>query len=1328
MFAAEEMDEPRSKKAEAMAPAMKPKTSSGARDMASGVEAEKQPAAITTGAGESETRRRIETGRQAYWRVAVTTGSNGKATLSVPLPEAIGAYRATVKGCSTETLVGQHERVIVVSKPLFVDLRAPSLLQEQDTVFLTGSLHNAGQFRGTVKAVLTLNSGDERRTFTKEVSLEPGQIEPLLFQAYTVPLATMVDISLDIMDEGRVLDSIVLSVPVRSWGLPFADQESGIAESDRTVFLELPDDKRYSARSMTIALEASVSQTLVDLVLRDRIAELWDGALQDFPFPSQAPSDLLALTSLVWYLEGRSHAAQDLLKAGGRTRAFVAELTATQSADGSWGYGGGGSEIEVTSLAHWALASAANRGIGVDSAVLDRSERFLRGRYAGLEQDDYELRAMILHALTHWGGADYAFVNRLYRMRSALSEAALAYTALCLAALDREDMGRELLALLDLSALHKPDGAERQLYWSGAKNMVWERNPVETTALALLAYEALEPQASSIPEAARFLLASLDRLGCRPAKAKGVVAAALTAYYTTRARIESDYTLEISVNGAPAGTMAAESGSERKILHIPRNLIREGRNSVSFRKQGQGQYFYTVSLTGFTKDLEHEPAWTSPEIRSKRFIHENLTYRGRTIGTSTMQISELESGRLATVRIRLRGRTGDRYLVLEDAIPAGATLLRDSVSGNYSYMQTAGGKVAFYFEPNRSLSTISYRIAGYAPGEYRVLPPVLKDALDPGQMIVGAPSQLKLLAPGETSSEPYRMNDGELFGLGKAYFDDTRKPEALELLETLYDRNKRYRKRDVARMLLWLRSEPELYDARKLVEYFEILKENTPDLFIPFDKILAVGRAYHDLGEFERAYLVYRATIEAGFYRDAPVGGALEQAGELVGSIEFMKRLWREYPDSPPVLEAYFALAQELYDKAPRSATITSRLSLSGSNKPAVLSQAELLNRAETMFWRFLSLYPRSPMSDDAAFSRINLSLDRKTYAHAVLLSREYHDRFPESDFATSFQYTEALGFFSMLRYNEAIEAARVVAEGESEDSELAIYILGQIYHSMQNPAVAVGYYNRVKNIFPDAGEAAQYFERRSLSMEEVTTFAPGDPVALTLRFRNLRQGHIQVYRVDLMKLYLKEKNLSRITRINLSGINPLVEKELTLGSDKDYRDREQAVPLDLSQEGAYLVICRGDDLFASGLVLITPLALEVQEDPGSGRVRVNVRDTQKGRYAGGVHVKVIGSRNTTFVSGETDPRGIFVADDIRGSATVIVRDRQSRFAFYRGVRAPESDEDEHYQQREYYDRPKADYRSNTLRRQEMMQQQNRKSLDSLYESDRSGVQIQEAY
>ena len=84
-------------------------------------------------------------------------------------------------------------------------------------------------------------------------------------------------------------------------------------------------------------------------------------------------------------------------------------------------------------------------------------------------------------------------------------------------------------------------------------------------------------------------------------------------------------------------------------------------------------------------------------------------------------------------------------------------------------------------------------------------------------------------------------------------------------------------------------------------------------------------------------------------------------------------------------------------------------------------------------------------------------------------------------------------------------------------------------------------------------------------------------------------------------------------------------------------------------------------------MVLITPLKIEVQEDGSSGRVRANVLDTAKGGYRPEVHVKAIGSADTEFRSGETDLRGLFIADNIHGKATVIAREGESRYAFFRG-------------------------------------------------------------
>src|SRR5262249_28668902 len=155
---------------------------------------------------------------------------------------------------------------------------------------------------------------------------------------------------------------------------------------------------------------------------------------------------------------------------------------------------------------------------------------------------------------------------------------------------------------------------------------------------------------------------------------------------------------------------------------------------------------------------------------------------------------------------------------------------------------------------------------------------------------------------------------------------------------------------------------------------------------------------------------------------------------------------------------------------------------------------------------------------------------------------------------------------------------------------------------------------------------------------------------------------------VDLMRLYLTRRNLDQIAGIDLAGITPLFETTVKLGDGSDYDERARTIALPLAKEGAYLVMVRGDELYASGIVLVTPLEMEVLEDSGSGRVRARVRDAETRDPVAKVQVKVIGSDNATFLSGETDLRGVSVAEGVRGQVTAVARKGTAQYAFYRGT------------------------------------------------------------
>ena len=109
-------------------------------------------------------------------------------------------------------------------------------------------------------------------------------------------------------------------------------------------------------------------------------------------------------------------------------------------------------------------------------------------------------------------------------------------------------------------------------------------------------------------------------------------------------------------------------------------------------------------------------------------------------------------------------------------------------------------------------------------------------------------------------------------------------------------------------------------------------------------------------------------------------------------------------------------------------------------------------------------------------------------------------------------------------------------------------------------------------------------------------------------------------------------------------------------------------------------MLIRGDNLHASGIVLVSPLEIEVLEEdlqmmigPGAvkgtpGRVRVTVRDSHTKEFLAKVEVKVIGSADPQFTSGETDLRGVFVAEGPNGVITVLSRRGTNQYAFYHVV------------------------------------------------------------
>ena len=767
--------------------------------------------------------------------------------------------------------------------------------------------------------------------------------------------------------------------------------------------------------------------------------------------------------------------------------------------------------------------------------------------------------------------------------------------------------------------------------------------------------------------------------------------------------------------------------SSGKAVLVPRDSLKAAdKNRVRFEVKGRGRFGYSVTMTGFSRDFKPDQ---SPQNRS--FLVSQHIFQpaqaeldgkvlpvgfGVAVGASYFEnwAHQVELGgkvrvRLDAYRVYAAGQQPwERdFLILEDHLPAGTMLVEGSVQTSASHYEEADGLMRFYFAPEQEPGQTSYDVHGYLPGEYKTIPPILSSAYEPGRrhMASAGVYDLKVLTPGEVKTDPYKATPDELYARGKANYDAGRLSEAAAPLEEVFNA---YTLRDdiakeSARMLLLIHIKQ--YNPRKVVQYFEVVKEKAPELVIAFDDLLVIGRAYRDINEFERAYIVWRGVAEASYLEDARVGEVLRQRGKTLEGIAYLIDLWREYPNTASIESDFYALSQVLAGHATKAisdATLRRELAEAGVTRSELLLQSIRLTQA------FLAQSPKNPLADEASLSLVGNFLELEDFPAVVKLAGRFAKLYPKSTFLDSFQYSEALGEFHLGHYDRAVEVAQTIAKATYKDAAgaeqpspnkwQAIYILGQIFDARRLPGKALEYYRQVAERFTDAAEAVTSYTRKDLKLSEVTVVRPPAPKVarggieagavfrnvavakteddaeprfpdtLKLGFRNIAEVDVKVYPVDLMRLYLTRRNLDQIAGIDLAGITPLVEKTIKLGAGEDYEDKLRKIDLGLTKEGAYLVMVRGENLYTSGIVLVTPLELDVLEEPGAGRVRVTVRDAITRAFVPKVQVKVIGSGNANFLSGETDLRGVYLAEGVNGQAAVVARKGTAQFAFYRGT------------------------------------------------------------
>ena len=1232
--------------------------------------------------------------RTAYFNPSVITDEEGRAVVTIPLPDSLTSWEAQVKAITKDTLVNQAQESITVDKPFRVEIDAPEFLVEGDDSTVTVlTRNNTAKGIGAQSEFTQTHAGQDKKT-QWAAELETNGVEK-----HTIAIAAANVGETKIKMESRagdLQDALEKSFTVAPYGVPVRVGASALAGQDQVETLSLPSQADYSQLKMWITIGGAGDLSL--------LAPVWSNPMGTQSNRAIIEKGLAALAVLDCVERLKRSESVPVEALNEQAEAAVRHAVAAQSNEGLWAWSGGNQnqeDIITTGRAAELLQKAKERGFTVPDKHLESAASKLMALYQSTANDSEKAR--LLYALSTIRPPEFTYVNRIHRNLSRLEAYEAALLGLTWFNMDRIEKAREVLNhLLSTQGDWAPDSDEGttpnpldriRRSDSQRRNSLPSVNRDEILALVARLYFQMPIADRMEEQTQRFL----DALSSHSAGSRifatlsfGARMQALAAYLSSAAEETNAYTVTVKINDREI----ARRQTTRSILPYERidvdpAIVKSSGNRVEFQFAGMGKFRYSCVLEGWTKQAVQPQDWMEPHERlitrvERDYTHGPLTYKNQTIprGYSVVEgsysnvvntLEEIAPGDKINVRLRIGQAQHDLdYVVVEDRIPAGCLLLEDTLQGPVDHFEQKGNTLTLYLRGPRGYFSVQYQLLGRYTGSYRVPPAIVSAAEEPGTIFATGLNEIDVLREGETPKMAYQLTPDELYHLGLRYFDDGLYKQSQEYLTQLFNE-------------YTLRSEPYLETAKRLfqihlkgnhseelVRFFEIIKERDREYEIQFDQIAKLARAYRNIGEAERAVYVYRSLLDGLFLQEGAVSGTLQETQRYREALDYTKQLIMEYPDIPPVQTAVYTTGTLIYQKVDEWARDPGFLK-AGNDKKSLLADAV------GMIESFLALYPNHPIADEAGYTLINLWLDQKNYETVARLCETFSKRYPKSTFLDSYDYLSAYSLFQLERYEDALKFAQKVSTSEypapgggvkkSDDTPGAILMAGKILHTSGELDKALKEYERVKESFFDAFQSIEYLTEKGLEIDDVQTFKTGEPASITLRHKNMDRAELRVYKVDLMTFYLTERDLERMTRINLAGIHPETRREISLEDSGKFEWDEETLELSLPDPGAYLVVVSGNGLLTSGMILRSDLEMEAQEDAQQGIVRVNVRSGDGEQYAKDVKIQVRGSHNEQFVKGKTDLRGVFTATGIQGTATVLAQ-AGDQYGFYQGTQS----------------------------------------------------------
>ncbi|KKU48120.1 MAG: Alpha-2-macroglobulin domain protein [Candidatus Woesebacteria bacterium GW2011_GWF2_46_8] len=577
----------------------------------------------------------------AYWNPNIRTDSSGKAQVRFQLPDNLTTWVLALVASTTDTVVGQTLKEIVVTKDVVLRPILPNILREGDEIVLSAIVQNFTDKKHPFEIELKFDSGEVESPTKISAEIEPKKLSQVYWKVKPNKenSAAKLTFSASSTTNKEVSDIIIQEIPV--WKFGFFETKGQAGYGPTSFDINLPEKIDPGKSQITLSLSPTIIGSLPS-AMKYLIEYPW-GCVEQITsrfVPAVVAKNNPGLFSS--FLEDK--------KIDETIRGGITKLYNLQKNEGGWSWWQHGQATPfITSYVVEYLLKAREVGFSIDNQVLERAKNYLENQAT---KNSKEQEVAIIYGLSLLGSDKGKTVITDF---DGLTPDILSLAVMANARNNVTDPSQNCLSKLLSSAKSQGDA----IFWEGGGQENFGSIDA-STAFAIRAIILANGDRETAAKAAQYLLRNRKSDYWSNTFATAQVIEAITSFVKTGEELAPNYSYKVMLDGEVLRSGSVNSVNKKiEDINIDPQKVKKGDSKLEITLVGEGQIYSTLVSKIFVTDTTAGPENNGLEVK-----REYVNDRGKGI--------PLAVGDTVTVNITLSGLSSEeKYGVIEDELPSG---------------------------------------------------------------------------------------------------------------------------------------------------------------------------------------------------------------------------------------------------------------------------------------------------------------------------------------------------------------------------------------------------------------------------------------------------------------------------------------------------------------------------------------------------------------------------------------------------------------------------------------------------------------------------------